>query len=70
MTARPRLTPHQRDTLRRLQRRMAVLRRPFPLADFGSRGAVLHLEAKGYVTLERRTGPRSGEHIYISSVSA
>ena len=69
MTARPRLTPHQRDTLRRLQRRMAVYRRPFPAAEVGSRAAVLHLEAKGYVTLSRRPGPRGGEHVYVESVS-
>lgn len=68
-----RLTPHQRSTLEQLQRQHrngAGTTRPEPdgprwVRPTGSRGAVAHLEEKGYVLVRTEYGPRGGAHLLV-----
>lgn len=69
MTARPRLTRHQREVFARVERLSRSRHgQAVALTDIGSVGAVGHLADKGYVTLEERRGPRGGSHWYITQV--
>ena len=64
---RPKLTPHQRETLALIRRYRARLGRPVPAEMVGSRGAVAKLEAKGYVIVTERLarGPQGGRRYLI-----
>lgn len=62
--ARPRLTPHQREVFTRYQSAIIRTGGPVLVERLGSRGAVAHLEHKGYLTTENRPGPRGGQHLY------
>ena len=69
MTARPRLTKHQREVYARLAR---VSRGERWIAGrlLGSRVALVHLVEKGYAEVQSQAGPRGGEHLYYRSVGA
>lgn len=68
---RPRLTPHQRDTLDRLTRRAVHWPEGWVLVTgaFGSAGAVAHLAEKGYVETRTEYGPRGGEVVMARPVA-
>jgi hypothetical protein len=62
---RPRLTPHQRDVLRDLERvseRLDVRGSWVGLDVIGSRAGLDHLVDKGYAERRMTYGPRGGEH--------
>lgn len=61
MSARPRLTPHQREVLGDLRRRSGSKHRWVDVRDIGSRTACEHLVAKGYAERKVDHGPRGGE---------
>lgn len=65
VVSRPRLTPHQRDTLADLIRHSGTQRRPVPEGNVGSVGALEHLEDKGYARIDHiEYGPRGGRLRY------
>ena len=67
MTARPRLTPHQREVYARIVRLAAHRAGSVAAGDIGSAGAVAHLVEKGYVTKTHvATGPRGREFFRLS----
>lgn len=61
---RKRLTTHQAEVYKCIERR--AKHGPVHIRDIGSKGAVLHLAEKGYVTIENRPGPMGGDHLWIS----
>lgn len=59
-----RLTPHQGEVLARVCRRVRYRGETqigIPTEDVGSRTALVHLEAKGFLVSEVHYGPRGGE---------
>ncbi len=66
MTARPRLTPHQREVLGRIE--WMARNRPagVPAEWVRSAGAIAHLQEKGYITVtETTSGPRGGRRFLV-----
>lgn len=58
-TTRPRLTPHQTEVYKRIERQAE--RNGFARSEnIASRGACEHLIAKGYIVAEEVVGPRGG----------
>lgn len=55
-------TPHQRGILLRIAKRIEASGRPATSEAVGSRGACIHLRAKGLVVEVVDYGPRGGEH--------
>lgn len=72
MTTHQRLTGHQSNILRKIIRTHARTDQPVRESDIGSRGAVLHLEAKGWIRLAKvEYGARGREVRYwVPSESA
>lgn len=60
MAARPRLTRHQRETLRRIEGLARSHGGWAPGGYVGTRGACAHLADKGYIVAEQVLGPRGG----------
>ena len=59
---RPRLTGHQAQIFRRLAFLCGEERRWLHWKHVGSIGALRHLQRKGYVECDERTGPLGGLH--------